>query len=54
MISMLLAGASAVEVGTALMADLGAAKAMVEAVEGHLERFGLDTLSSLVGAGRRA
>ena len=53
-ISMLLAGASAVEVGTALMADLGAAKAMMEAVEGHLERFGLDTLSSLVGAGRRA
>ncbi len=52
-ISMLLAGASAVEVGTALLADLRSSEIMVSEIRSFLERFGFACLSSLVGAGRR-
>ena len=51
-LSMLLAGASAVEIGTALLADLGAAETMLAGVREHLARGGCGDLASLVGAGR--
>lgn len=45
-----LAGASLVQVGTALFVDPDAARAVHEGLEQHLERHGVDRLARLVGA----
>ncbi len=45
----LIAGASAVAVGTATFTDPGTAEAVVEGIEDYLQRHGLDSLQSLIG-----
>lgn len=50
-LQMLLAGASAVQVGTALLGDPGAAGRIVEEFEGELAQRGLPSAADLVGQG---
>ena len=49
----LIAGASAVAVGTATFTDPGTAEAVVEGIEDYLRRHGLEDLQSLIGTLRR-
>lgn len=48
-IEMMLAGASAVEVGAANLADPFACKTMVEALPAAMEKYGIETLRGIIG-----
>ena len=52
-LEMMLAGATAVEVGAANLADPYASKKIVEALPQAMEQYGIKSLTELIGAGHR-
>ena len=52
-LEMMLAGATAVEVGAANLVDPYASKNIVEALPQVMEQYGIDSLTELIGAGHR-
>ena len=52
-LEMMLAGATAVEVGAANLVDPYASKNIVEALPQVMEQYGIDSLAELIGAGHR-
>ena len=52
-LEMMLAGATAVEVGAANLVDPYASKKIVEALPQVMEQYGIDSLAELIGAGHR-
>ena len=52
-LEMMLAGATAVEVGAANLVDPYASKKIVEALPQVMEQYGIDSLTELIGAGHR-
>ena len=48
-IEMMMAGATAVEVGTANLTDPMACKKIIDALPGEMERLGIDRLSDIIG-----
>ena len=51
-LAMMMAGATAVEMGTAFFRDIRAADHVVEFIEEYMERENIDSLSSLIGCAR--
>ena len=52
-LEMMLAGATAVEVGAANLVDPWASKKIVEALPQVMEQYGIESLSEIIGAGHR-
>ena len=52
-LEMMLAGATAVEVGAANLVDPYASKKIVEALPQVMEQYGIDSLTEIIGAGHR-
>ena len=52
-LEMMLAGATAVEVGAANLVDPYASKKIVEALPQVMEQYGIQSLSEIIGAGHR-
>ena len=50
---MMLAGATAVEVGAANLVDPYASKKIVEALPQVMEQYGIESLTEIIGAGHR-
>ena len=52
-LEMMLAGATAVEVGAANLVDPYASKKIVEALPQVMEQYGIESLTEIIGAGHR-